>query len=69
MISQSELIDFLMESLVLMDKSLEKNDVNSAIKKVHECIAQIKIFKENQITNCTESGIIFDRNGKVTDFL
>lgn len=61
MINEPSLIDFLMDSLILMDKSLEKSDVNAALKKVHECIAKIKEHKETKkFHTCEHSGITFE---------
>jgi DnaJ-class molecular chaperone len=45
MIDEPSLIDFLMVSLNQMDKSLQLNDMNATLRKVHECIARIKSIK------------------------
>lgn len=38
----SELLEQLLANLEMMDESLIKNDVNTALRKVHESIALIK---------------------------
>jgi hypothetical protein len=38
-------MDFLIESLVEIDKSLEKHDINAALRQLHECIATVRILK------------------------
>ncbi len=43
------LLSSLMESLVAIDEHLAASDVNSALKKTHECMAKIKSYKEGII--------------------
>jgi len=45
-INAESLLDELLESLILIDENLAANDVNSALKKTHECMAKIKSHKE-----------------------
>lgn len=34
--------EWLIQQLIEMDKSLEKNDVNATLRKVHECLEALR---------------------------
>ncbi len=45
-----DLIGSLQETLISLDESLAANDVNSAIRKTHECMVKIKTYKDFNAT-------------------
>lgn len=57
---KEDIVDFLMSSLINIDESLEKKDINAAVRKVHECIEKIKFNQETErYYTCEHSGCTF----------